>query len=48
MHKQNACTNTLCDIMAHEYNDIILYIVSSPCSHALVKVEHADLHKLEA
>ena len=30
--------------MAHEYNDVILYIVSSPCSHALDKVARAALH----
>ena len=33
--------------MAHEYNDVILYIDSSPCSHALVKVARAALNKLE-
>ena len=31
--------------MAHEYNEVILYIVSSPYSHALVKVACAALHK---
>ena len=39
----------LCAIsMAHEYNDVILYIVSSLCSHALVKVARTTLHKLES
>ena len=33
--------------MVHEYDDIILYIVSNPCSHALVKVAHMALHKME-